>query len=101
MTGDEIGYAWLVARYDLQVIQPLPVESRIGRRRHTYDHDGRRQAYYTEGMRPDSTLGAHLTFALKHAAVADCRLGERPEHLCFTEGASAVSSCDGAYMNLR
>lgn len=70
MTGDEIGYAWLMARYDLPVIQPLPVESRIGRRRHTYDHDGRRQEYYTEGMRPDSTLGAHLTFALKHEGVA-------------------------------
>lgn len=69
MMGDEIGYAWLAARYTVQAIQPLPVESRIGRRRHTYDHDGRRLEYYTEAMRPDSTLGAHLTFALKHEGV--------------------------------
>ena len=42
MAGDEIGYAWLAARYDVQAIQPLPLESRIGRRRQTYDQAGRR-----------------------------------------------------------
>ena len=70
MAGDEIGYAWLAARYDVQAIQPLPLESRIGRRRQTYDQAGRRLEYYTEAMRPQGTLGAHLTFALKHEGVA-------------------------------
>ena len=60
MAGDEIGYAWLAARYDVQAIQPLPLESRIGRRRQTYDQAGRRLEYYTEAMRPQGTLGAHL-----------------------------------------
>lgn len=70
MLGDEIGYAWLAAHYDVQATQSLPVESRIGRRRHTYDQDGRRQENYPEPMRPDNTLAAHLTFALKHEGVA-------------------------------
>ncbi|MCL7945127.1 Fic family protein [Marinobacter sp. ATCH36] len=69
IAGDEIGYAWLAARYNVQATQPLPVESRIGRRRQTYDQAGRRLEYYTEAMRPQSTLGAHLTFALKHEGV--------------------------------
>lgn len=69
MTGDEIGYAWLAARYKVRAIQPLPVESRIGRRRQTDQQAGRRLEYYTEAMRPQESLGAHLTFALKHEGV--------------------------------
>lgn len=69
MTDDEIGYAWLAARYEVRAIQPLPVESCIGPRRQTYHKADRRQECYTEAMRPQSTLGGHLTFALKHEGV--------------------------------
>lgn len=54
----------------MRVIQPLPVESRIGRRRQTHQQAGCRLEYYTEAMRPQGSLGAHLTFALKHEGVA-------------------------------
>lgn len=70
MAGNEIGYAWLAARYQVRVVQPLPVKSCIGPRRQTYGHDERRSEYYPEQMRPKGTLGAHLTFALKHEGVA-------------------------------
>ncbi|KPQ29095.1 MAG: hypothetical protein HLUCCX14_07415 [Marinobacter excellens HL-55] len=70
MSGDEIGYSWLAARYKVRAIQPLPVESRIGLRRQTHQEAGRRVEYYTEAMRPQASLGAHLAFALKHEGVA-------------------------------
>ncbi|APX93072.1 cell filamentation protein Fic [Halomonas sp. 1513] len=67
--GGEIGYAWLASTYELDVVQPFPVESRIGRARHTLEHDGRRSEAYLESMRPPATLPGHLTFALKHEGV--------------------------------
>lgn len=70
MSGDEIGYAWLAARYKVRAIQSLVVESRIARRRQTHQEAGCRVEYYTEAMRPQESLGAHLTFALKHEGVA-------------------------------
>lgn len=69
ITGDEIGYAWLAAHYQVRTIQPLPVESRIGRRRQTHQQAGRREEFYTQAMRPQASLGAHLAFALKHEGV--------------------------------
>ena len=70
MTGDEIGYAWLAVNYKVQPVQPFAVESRIGPGRRTWQEGGRRLEYYTEAMRPPASLGAHLTFALKHEGVA-------------------------------
>jgi len=70
MAGDEIGYAWLAVHYKVQPVQPLVVESRIGPGRRTWQEGGRRLEYYTEAMRPPASLGAHLTFALKHEGVA-------------------------------
>ncbi|WP_083871859.1 Fic family protein [Vreelandella jeotgali] len=70
ITGNEIGYSWLAAHYKVQTIQPLPVESCIGRRRQTHQQAGRREEFYPEAMRPQPLLSAHLTFALKHEGVA-------------------------------
>jgi hypothetical protein len=70
MTGDEVGYAWLAVHYKVRPIQPLAVESRIGPRRRTRQEGGHRLEYYIEAMRPQASLGAHLTFALKHEGVA-------------------------------
>lgn len=67
--GDEIGYGWLAAHYGVTATQPFAVESRIGRARHTHEFDGRRHEVYLEAMRPANTLGAHLTFALKHEGI--------------------------------
>ena len=67
--GDEIGYAWLASTYDVDAVQPFSVESRIGRARHTLEHDGRRSEAYLESMRPAATLAGHLTFAFKHEGV--------------------------------
>ncbi|WP_092523939.1 Fic family protein [Onishia taeanensis] len=68
-THSKIGYGWLSARYGVLATQPLAVESYIGRKRHTYETNGVRQETYLEAMRPEDTLAAHLTFALKHEGV--------------------------------
>lgn len=66
---NEIGYAWLASHYGVEATQPFPVISRIGRTRHTHEHDAGRLETYLEAMRPADTLSAQLTFALKHEGV--------------------------------
>lgn len=68
-TDDEVGYAWLALTYGVEAVQPFAVQSRIGRARHTLEHEGRRSETYLESMRPPATLSGHLTFALKHEGV--------------------------------
>ncbi len=60
------GGAWLVAAYGIELVMPLPVQSRIGGRRATYEADGTRTETYVESMRPHASLRGHLTFHLKH-----------------------------------
>lgn len=61
-----IGGAWLVARYGLNPVMPLAVQSRIGGRRKTALLDGAITETFVESMRPAATLRGHLTFHLKH-----------------------------------
>jgi hypothetical protein len=61
-----IGGQWLCEAFDLALVNPLPVLSQIGTRRHTRVDDGMCTEIYQEGMRPKSSLVAHLTFHLKH-----------------------------------
>jgi len=64
---DPVGGAWLVARYGLQLVQPLATASRIGTRRATHESgDGRIVETYTASARPDESLRGHLTFYFKH-----------------------------------
>lgn len=61
-----IGGAWLVAHYDLKLVMPLSVLSRIGGRRSTQVVDGVTTETFVEAMRPDANLRGHVTFHLKH-----------------------------------
>lgn len=65
-THNLIGGAWLAARYDLRLVAPLAVQSRIGGRRRTELVDGVAIETYVESMRPAPGLRGHLTFHLKH-----------------------------------
>jgi hypothetical protein len=64
--NDDIGAAWLIARYALQTVMPLRSRSRIGGRRSTQLSGEERTETYVQSMRPAATLRGHLTFHLKH-----------------------------------
>ena len=61
-----LGGAWLKARYEIDLVMPLAVLSRIGGRRATHEANGIRTETFVESMRPDANLRGHLTFHLKH-----------------------------------
>jgi hypothetical protein len=65
-TRNAVGGAWLVARYGIELVMPLAVQSRIAGRRTSQLADGIRTETFVEGMRPSATLRGHLTFHLKH-----------------------------------
>jgi hypothetical protein len=65
-TKDLLGGAWLLARYSLELVMPLAVQSRIGGRRTTQVAEGVKTEIFVEGMRPSANLRGHLTFHLKH-----------------------------------
>lgn len=61
-----VGGAWLLARYGIETVVPLPVQSRIGGRRTTRVLEGITTETFVESMRPAANLRGHLTFHLKH-----------------------------------
>lgn len=65
-TLNAVGGAWLVARYGIELVMPLAVQSRIGGRRTSQLADGIKTETFVVGMRPSPTLRGHLTFHLKH-----------------------------------
>jgi len=65
-TQNTVGAAWLVARYGIELVMPLALQSRIGGRRASQLADGIQTETYVPGMRPSATLRGHLTFHLKH-----------------------------------
>jgi|GEM_PF-2407994 len=66
-TQNLLGGAWLLARYDLELVMPLAVHSRIGGRRTTVQlADGTQSETFVEAMRPSADLRGHLTLHLKH-----------------------------------
>lgn len=67
--ADWIGYKWLAARYGIDTVQAPPVTSEIGPSRRTIHNDHITREIYTANMRPEDTLAAHLTFAIKHEGV--------------------------------
>ncbi|WP_434601762.1 Fic family protein [Pseudomonas sp. Z4-7] len=66
LPADAIGAAWLAQIYDVQPLGRLPVMSQVGGRRATQVTDGFRLETYTEAMRPDAEIAAHLQFHLRH-----------------------------------
>jgi hypothetical protein len=60
-TQNLLGGAWLVARYGIELVMPLAVQSRIGGRRTTQLADGLKTETFVEGMRPSANLRGHLT----------------------------------------
>ena len=75
-----LGGAWLVARYGIELVMPLAVESRVGGRRRTQLANGIRSETFVVGMRPSADVRGHLTFHLKHEVLhleMLCRLFER------------------------
>ncbi len=67
--SDWIGYRWLAERHGVCPVQAWDVESCIGASRRTITNDGLTTQIYTANMRPEDTLAAHLTFAIKHEGV--------------------------------
>ncbi len=63
-----LGGTWLLARYGIELVQPLAVQSRIGSRRASLVAEGVSTETFPEGMRPSPDLRGHLTFHLKHEA---------------------------------
>lgn len=69
-TQNFAGGAWLKARYNIELVMPLAVCSRIGGRRATQVlGDGSVLETFVESMRPVASLKGHLTFHLKHEVV--------------------------------
>lgn len=64
-----LGYRWLAKKYEISPAQPLSVESQIGPSRRSIRNNGRTLEIYPAIFRPDDTLSAHLTFALKHEGI--------------------------------
>jgi hypothetical protein len=56
-TQDLIGGAWLMAKYGIDLVMPLSVQSRMGGRRKTERVDGTTTETYVEGMRPSENVG--------------------------------------------
>ena len=72
-----LGGAWLAARYGIELVMPLAVQSRVGGRRPTLLADGIKTETFVEGMRPSANLRGHLTFHLKHEVVhLHCNRGQ-------------------------
>lgn len=68
-TQNFVGGAWLVTRYNIELVMPLSVRARIGGRRATQLLDGITTETFVESMRPGADLRGHLTFHLKHEVV--------------------------------
>lgn len=65
-TDDWVGGVWLAARYTVELVLPLAVQSRIAGRRTSRLVDGIRTETFVPAMRPGNDLRGHLTFHLKH-----------------------------------
>lgn len=63
---DPIGAAWLVRNFEIELAQPLRVQSGITTTRATVRHGGREIRLYQEASRPTPKLTSHLEFMLKH-----------------------------------
>ena len=67
---DSVGYRWLQTAFKLCVVQPLAIESRIGKtRRSERDAEDRRLETFPETYRPDNSVAGHLAFALTYEGV--------------------------------
>jgi hypothetical protein len=67
---ENIGYRWLQDAFNLSVVQPLAIESRIGKTRTTViGIDAVRHETYPEPYRPGVTLPEQLTFALRYEGI--------------------------------
>lgn len=67
---ENIGYQWLRETFSLRVVQPLAVESRIGKTRATFSGRGSvRHETYPESYRPGNVFAEQMTFALKHEGI--------------------------------
>ncbi len=63
------GYKWLSEQYNVAQVQPFRVISVIGAARSTSASNGFTVETYPPNYRPEPSLSAHLTFALKHEGV--------------------------------
>ena len=65
------GFKWISEQTGITPVQPFRVISRIGpvRKTHHRDHEGVTEEVYKAQLRPDATIPAHLTFALKYEII--------------------------------
>jgi hypothetical protein len=67
--ADSLGFKWISELTGIVPVQPFLVSSSLGSTRKSFHVDGFAQEVYPAQFRPDSTIPAHLTFALKYEAV--------------------------------
>ena len=63
------GARWLCHAFDLELVNPLPVVSRIGSRRRQVTLEQQTYQDYPEAMQPVASVRGHLTFHLKHEPI--------------------------------
>lgn len=66
---NKVGGKWLVEKFNLNLVQPLRVESYIAKSRKTDISFDLKEQYYPESFRPDESVPGHLVFMLKHEEV--------------------------------
>lgn len=64
-----LGYRWISEHTGIVPVQPFSVQSELGTTRRTVVNGDTRQETYPTALRPEQTIPAHLTFALKHEIV--------------------------------
>jgi len=65
---DYIGFKWVAEHLNIQPVQSLAVESKLGTSRRTVVSPTREETY-SASARPEATIAGHLTFGLKHELV--------------------------------
>ena len=63
---NSVGGKWLVARYQIKLVQRLRVASVIGKSRKAISSGGLTDQEFPEGFRPSASLAGHLIFMFKY-----------------------------------
>lgn len=67
--SDSLGFKWIAEQTGVTPVQAFRVVSRQGSTRKTSFNDGITQEIFPTQFRPESTIPAHLTFALKYEII--------------------------------
>jgi hypothetical protein len=66
---ESLGFIWISEQTGIVPVQPFRVTSSLGASRKSLHVDGLAREVYPAQFRPEPTIPAHLTFALKYEIV--------------------------------